>query len=275
MNIGITGHQGMVGTYLLNKYPNYIPLTCDVTKPDEVENCIRNYRLDGVLHLAAKSDVEFCEKSENSRLVSDVNLRGSFNVCRAAVVCGNIPVLLLSSDHIFSGDGNWFGYRENSKPSPKNVYGLSKLAAESLQKTFSNLKIVRTSYLFDTSRLTSKLEKLWNGTPQLYPTFIHRSFLYLPYFAESLSHYFRHVKLMPKILHISSSDTVSWYQFMKDAAKAFGVEYRGVIVPRKTELLNVAPRPYWGGLNVSLSKKLGFSQYSHLDGLRQMVSDAR
>lgn len=273
MNIGVTGYTGRVGTYLLNKYTNFVPLPCDITKPDEVENCVRSYKLGAILHLAAKSDVEFCEKSENAKLVSNVNLRGTFNLCHAAEIHGNIPVLLLSSDHVFSG--SWGRYKEKSKPAPTNFYGTSKLAAESLQKTFGNLHVVRTSYLFSPQRLTDKLEKLWNGTPQLYPTFIYRSFMYLPHFAESLNYYFSRLSTMPKTLHISSSDTVSWSQFIKDVAKAFDINPKGLIIPRKTELKNVAPRPYWGGLNTSLSKKLGFTQYTHLDGIRQMVSDAR
>lgn len=262
----------MLGTYLLNNYSNYMPLTCDVTKPDEVENCIRNYELDAVLHLAAKSDIEFCEKLENSKLVSDVNLRGTFNVCHAAELCG-LPVLFLSSDHIFSGD--WGRYKEKSKPKPKNFYGTSKLAAESLQKVFSNLKIVRTSYLFSAKRLSPKLEDLWNGTPQLFPKFIYRSFMYLHHFAEDLKIYFSDFERMPKILHLSSSNTVSWFQFIKDVATGFGIDSRGLILPRTVENMNLAPRPYWAGLNTSLSKKLGFPQYTHLDGIRQMVQDAQ
>lgn len=269
--IGITGYTGRLGSYLLHNYPKqYIPLSCDVTKLDEVTNCVGSYKLDGILHLAAKTDADFCEKLENQKLVSDVNLRGTFNVCRAAELSGKITVSLLSSDHVFSG--TWGKYRENSKTAPVNFYGKSKLAAESLQAVFSNLKIIRTSYLFDPIRLSKHVEKLLNGEPQIFPTFIHRSFTYIYHFAELLETYFSDLDEMPKILHLSSHDTVSWYGFMQKICKEHGRNPK-LIVPRKTELTRHAPRPLAGGLNTSLANKLGFNKYSYEDGIVQMLLD--
>lgn len=263
--IGITGYKGRLGRHLLQTYPNFVGLDCDVTNPQQIENCIGD--VEGILHLAAKSDVEWCER--NQSIVSNINLRGTFNVCRAAQVC-KLPVILLSSDHVFGG--KWGLYREKDKGNPVNFYGFSKLGAESLQRVFDNLKVVRTSYLFDRERLVSQLVDLWEGVPQIYPTFIGRTFMYLHHFAMTLCQYLESWDRMPNVLHLSGSHIASWYDLMTEIAVQSGRNPK-LIVPRRTELTNRVPRPYWAGLNTKLSKKLGFKQYSYKDGISQMLKD--
>ena len=254
---GVTGYKGYVGSYILSHYDNFVGLDCDVTNPTDVENCIGDSGVNAVLHLAAKSDVEWCEKPENEKTLINVNLRGTFNVCLAAEK-ERIGVLLLSSDHVFGG--NRGSYRETDKPSPRNQYGLSKLSAEGLQEVFDNLKIVRTSYLFDFNRLAPY------GSGE-YPTFIYRTFMYLPHFVESLVRYLDNMETMPRLLHISGTVLASWYQFMSD--------WLGLGVMPRTKDIGGVPRPMRGGLDVSMSKRLGFPQYSYQDGLVQMEKDYR
>lgn len=268
--IGITGYKGKLGRHLLKHHANFVALECDVTGQEQVENCLRHIRPDFVLHLAAKSDVDFCERSENEKLVKDVNVVGTYNICHTAQGLG-LPVILLSSDHVFGGV--WGMYKETSKGHPVNYYGLTKQAAESLHVVFDNLKVIRTSYLFDVERLTPYLSGLWNGVPALYPTFISRTFLHFSHFAESLDYYFNHFEKMPRILHISGTKSVSWFDFMTQLAKRYGiVNYRKLVVPKVQESISKAPRPSHGGLNTKVARKLGFPQYSYLDGFDLMVS---
>lgn len=269
-SIGVTGYKGRLGTYLLNHFSNYVPLECDVTNVESTFEVIKSSDVDFVLHLAAKSDVNFCEKTENKNLTILTNVRGTAYVAHAAQRL-DIPILLLSSDHVFGGI--WGNYKEKDKPNPKNSYGFSKLGAESLQKVFNNLYIVRTSYLFDDNRVADNLAKMWNGQPELYPTFITRSFMYLPHFSESLDRYINSFPIQ-KVLHISGNKVCSWWEFMTELTKEFGFpDYKKLIVPRKTESLHYAPRPLHAGLNVSLSKKLKLPQYSYLDGIKQLLKD--
>lgn len=263
--VGITGYRGRLGRHLLSAYSNFVPLECDVRDVQSVENCLGS--IDGILHLASKSDVEWCEKNPDD--ASKVNLRGTFNVCRAAQVRG-LPVVLLSSDHVFGGV--WGLYREKDKGNPVNQYGFTKLGAESLRTVFDNLKVVRTSYLFNRERLQSELEDLWAGIPHLYPKFIIRTFMYLPHFAITLCQYLERVDKMPKVLHLSGSKSGSWHDLMRKIAIQSGRNPK-LIVPRIQENPNCVPRPYWGGLNTKLSKKLGFPQRSYDDGVYEMLKN--
>lgn len=265
--IGITGANGHVGRELL-KYPKTFSLVADVTRPEEVEMAIKNGKPDLVVHLASVSDVDVCEDPRNKEWVLDVNVRGTYNVAEACME-HNIGMVLLSTSQVFSGK-NWLLYKESDKPNPVNFYGTSKMGAEAIQTIHPHMKIVRTSYLFDYARLEKQIDILRKGNYFDYPTFINRSFMYLPHFVSSLYHYTQKFDKMPKILHIAGTESISWYDFMCRISQHYGIDSEQVM-PRDKEIMNVAPRPYQAGLNVKLSRKLGLHQYSYLDGIKEMA----
>lgn len=270
MRVGITGYRGRVGSYLLSTYPNsFVPLECDVVDMTDVGRAINDVRPDLILHLASKSDVDFCEHPSNQEIVIATNVRGTFNVLTEAEKCGK-EVVLLSSSYVFKGD-KWFGkYKENEHCDPVNFYGFSKQGAESFQQLFDNMKIVRTSYLFDDDRLAPIISAYHNGQTQNFPTFINRSFMWLPHFASQLVPYLLQYEDMPNILHLAGSESPSWYDFVRDLFYCAGYDTNKVL-PRKQEEDGHAPRGNNLGLSVSLSNKLGFPQFSYMDGIRKFL----
>lgn len=254
--IVMTGGGGRVGKYLQKE--GVIPLVCDVTKPQEVNDSVSKERPDFIIHLAALSDINYCQQPENQQEVIDVNLRGTFNVLASAEMY-NANVVMISSDHIFNGNEvfKWSPYKENDKPNPVNFYGQSKLAAEALQKTFPEMKIVRTSYLFDEERLTRK-------TDESQPSFIMRSFMYLPHFASNLIEYINRWEEMLPILHISGSRTVSWYKFMGEYLGDVNIKHHD----REIYSTQNAPRPYRAGLSTKYPNLL--PAYDYRDGFEAM-----
>jgi dTDP-4-dehydrorhamnose reductase len=263
--IGVTGYGGAVGQELM-KYPDVVPLPGDVRDLKAMESSIRAIRPDVIVHLAAISDVDRCENINNKELVIETNVRGTGNVCEAALEY-NSKVVLLSTAQVF--DGLFGNYKENNKPHPKNFYGLSKWYAEILQNPYDNLKVIRTSYLFDYERMARHIYPLRQKESYEYPTFLKRSFLYLPHFVEDLYRYLMNFDDMPNMLHIAGNDTVSWYEFMRDVANIHGLDDK-LIFPRKKDAPGYTPRPYNAGLNISLSKKLGFQAHGYLEGLEAM-----
>jgi dTDP-4-dehydrorhamnose reductase len=263
--IGVTGYSGMVGQELM-KYLNVFPLACDVRKMDEVDLAVRNTKVDVIVHLASISDVNKCEDPKNQILVDHTNIRGTMHVAQVAEKYG-CDVVLLSTCQVF--DGKWGNYKENHKPNPVNYYGFSKMGAESLRSVYDNLKIIRTSYLFDHERMFRHIYPLRVKTSYEYPTFMKRSFMYVNHFVDSLYHYLLRIQEMPKVLHIAGSDTVSWYEFMKNTCRTFGLD-ENLICPRGKESGGYTPRPHNAGLNTSLSRNLGLPQYSYRDGLAEL-----
>lgn len=256
MKIMTIGGNGRIGKYMAKWVDGN--LDCDITNPYSVDDTLSKERPTHILHLAAKSDIDWCEKPENEKEAIAINVRGTFNVLTSAEKIG-AKVVMLSSDHVFKGGkGGWWGggpYDENDKPFPVNFYGTTKLAAESFTEAFDNFKVIRTSYLFDWERLQSKI-----GQPQ--PTFIERSFMYLPDFCSDLVMYLRKYDEMPKILHISGSRTVSWYEFMSSFTR---------VSPRTTENKSMTKRPYRAGLK---TKYKFFYPVSYEAGVKQMLKDA-
>jgi dTDP-4-dehydrorhamnose reductase len=120
-----------------------IPL--DVTDAKAVFRVISDSRPDWVLHLAAVTDLELCERVPDRAYA--VNQRGTGVVADA---CSRLalPLVYVSSSAIFDGEKPT-PYIETDSPSPVSVYGQTKLLGESeVVNATDDYLIVRTSWLF-------------------------------------------------------------------------------------------------------------------------------
>lgn len=268
MKVFITGHRGYIGSELIKR--GFLPLECDVTNPLEIEKAIKYAKPQLVLHLAAKSGVNWCQKKENREEVISTNLRGTWNVFYSLSQI-RIPGVFLSTDQIWKG-GLLEPHKENSKRTPPvNDYALSKLSAESVVSSTFNMNVIRASYLFNYERLKPHLRDMEIGLPVKYPVFIRRSFMHLSDFCDALEQYCDNFYQMPKVLHLAGSETVSWFTFMREAARKYG--YKGVVLPRFREVESGAPRPWFGGLNTHLAQNLGFPRRDYIDGIARMKNE--
>ena len=257
MKISMTGYKGRVGKYLLPY--GYTGLDCDITRPETIRQALNTEKPNVVLHLAGKSNVDWCEDVAHQEQVIQTNFRGTNHVAEECEKLG-IQMVFLSTDHVFSGK-RWVGkYKESDKLDPANYYGLNKASAETLLNLFPDTKIIRTSYLFDRERI-----KHLDGD---YPTFMKRSFIHFAYFAKMVDYYLKHYLQMPKILHLAGSDTVSWFKFAKDTSIV--LEYSNIvnITPKHFDSPEFTPRGHNLGLSVKLAESLGFGRHSYMDGLK-------
>lgn len=151
MKILISGGNGQ----LARAVRGALPADCSVFTPDRreldvssfsvVEDYFARVRPELVIHTAALTDVDRCEKEPGLALL--VNARGSRNI---ALACQgfNAEMVHISTNFIFNGKSKDF-YREDSLPDPINIYGYSKLLAEFFVKELlKNYYIVRTSWLY-------------------------------------------------------------------------------------------------------------------------------
>lgn len=276
MKISCTGSTGRVGRLLVKQ--GVVPLSCNVTVKDDVERAIDSVSPDVIIHLAGISNVDYCEMEEHWEEVRKVNFVGTYNVLRPAFD-RHIPVVYISSEHVFPGHP-WWGrpYSEQSPVSRKaiNNYAMTKIACEGYRTVFSNMKVVRTSYLFDYLRITNEELPVADLTYS-FPTFIHRSYIYLPHFAHNLLHFVQNFDAMPSVLHLAGCKTVSQYQFLSEFARHFHVP---VDIQKRTHEWPAgdgypvhARRPHRAGLSVELSRSLGFPLFSYHDGFSDMRAD--
>jgi dTDP-4-dehydrorhamnose reductase len=89
------------------------------------------------------------------------------------------------------------------------------------------------------------------------------------HFINGLLAFVDKVEIMPKLLHISSSERNSYYTFWLGIAKVFKLPYDRII-PRYKEISGMTPRPFNSGLNSDLAKRLGIPIYSTKEGIRYM-----
>lgn len=265
--IYVTGHRGFVGSTLIDL--GCSPLLSDIEDSVELDKEIARVRPEIIVHCAAKSSVNWCE--ENPQEAHNTNFVGTVNVFEFAQKY-DIPVVYISSDHIFSGD-KLGSYKEDSEDiPPKNVYGMLKFSTDGVAYAFDNVKVVRTSTLISAYRpeIEQYVHSLLEGETVHPPVFIWRSFMHVKHFAKSLIVYAHRFKEMPKVLNISGSKNVSWWGLIMSYAIAYGFDQSKVRMRfRSSGDKSLAKRPYRAGLNTSLSKKLGLSQYDYKDAIRE------
>src|SRR5438128_5940771 len=124
----------MVGSYfheLAGEFGEPLDLTdidtLDVRDLDAVRGRIRPNQYSTVIHLAAETDVDRCEREpEHAYRVNATGTRNVALACRAA----GITMVYQSTGEVFGGDGAPGPFTELDVPRPANVYGASKLAGE-------------------------------------------------------------------------------------------------------------------------------------------------
>lgn len=136
-NIIITGSNGMVGSYVDFGIKTDKRML-DVTDLEETTKILNKYKPMAVIHLAAETDVDRCER--DPAYAYSVNAIGTYNVAVAASNIG-AKMIYISTSAVFDGLSN-VPYNENDKPNPQYFYGRSKYIGEALIKDISDDYII-------------------------------------------------------------------------------------------------------------------------------------
>ncbi len=148
-----TGLSGLVGsriTELLGDRYFFVDLSLttgiDITDREVVLSQMKNSDANWILHMAAKADVDGCEKdktADKNGAAWLINVEGTRNIVGAAETFGK-RVLYISTDFVFAGKQDF--YRETDTPDPINWYGVTKHEGEKLVLTNPNNLILRLAY---------------------------------------------------------------------------------------------------------------------------------
>ena len=161
MRILITGSNGILGSALIkqlgarhevmglgrgvNRHMGVPYFTCDITDKDALADALTQSRPDWMVHAAAMTQVDRCEKDPPAAF--KINAEGAGHAADLAALL-KIKALLISTDYVFDGRKR-APYTEEDPPQPINVYGKSKRSAE--ERWLRALKsgiVFRTSWLF-------------------------------------------------------------------------------------------------------------------------------
>lgn len=269
MKILVTGHEGNIGRSLLER--GCYPFVCNVNDNKRVGEIIFDENPDLIIHCAAITDVDLCEKKENAEIVIQTNFKATIDILSYAET-KSIPVIVMSSDHVF--DGKRGNYSEKDSVKPLNFYGLSKSTMEAACKAFSGAYIVRTSALFAQGMkdFGAYEQQLSSGTSIEIPTVLYRTFCHVDHFVEGLLCYasmiYRHETDI-RLLHISGTENISWYELALSMADCGGYNPK-LIKTRSRKDDSFVPRPLNAGLNTKLARQLEIPLFSFHDGLKMI-----
>jgi dTDP-4-dehydrorhamnose reductase len=238
MKVLITGASGMLGkalifekkagyslygTYLSTKL--YIPqitlLRVDICDKNSFYEAISEIVPDVIIHTAALTNVDLCEKEKE--LAYKINVISINSIVEYAKKV-NAKFIYISTDFVF--DGKVGNYTEEDCPNPINYYGITKLKGEEISLTYENSLIIRTS-IFGLNPLGSKpgieeiVEEIKKGKEIHAPV----DSFYSPISVNSLAKviYYLIEKDASGIYHIGSRERISRFDFFDLLFRIFGL----------------------------------------------------
>lgn len=260
MKVLITGGKGRIASCLKKEiegiYVDYDEM--DITNKESVSTNFKKYAPEVVVHLAAITDVDYCE--DHQKEVELINVTGTANIAEECKKWG-CYLIHLSTDGVFDGlKGN---YSENDSPNPINYYGVSKFEAEKkIQEIYSsNSLIMRIAYPFGVSEKSNLgtwiIRSLTEGK-QITP---HCDQIASPtYLKDITANIKKAIETRPTgILHCSGKEAINLYDFCVLVAEVKNLQtdtIKPIKVSENTKLK--AKRPLNTSLNVQKGLQLGF-----------------
>ncbi|MCI8509137.1 MAG: dTDP-4-dehydrorhamnose reductase [Lachnospiraceae bacterium] len=127
----------------------YIPI--DLTDGEAVHARIIFEQPDAIIHCAAWTAVDAAEDEDNQPKVRSINFGATKNIAK---VCQelDIPMMYLSTDYVFDGQGTQPWEPDCQDYKPLNVYGATKLAGErTVTANLDKFFIIRIAWVFGTN----------------------------------------------------------------------------------------------------------------------------
>lgn len=153
MRVLVTGVKGQLGHDVMNELAarGYEGVGVDVDEMDitdeaAVSRVMREAQVDQVVHCAAWTAVDAAE--DQVELCRKVNALGTENIAKMCKEL-DLPMIYLSTDYVFDGQGTRPWEPDDPVTAPLNVYGQTKYEGEqAVQKYLEKYYIVRIAWVF-------------------------------------------------------------------------------------------------------------------------------
>lgn len=268
MKILLTGACGMLGSAILAKnhgqhkivptthnhnYSNFVYL--DITDFESVEQVIYKHDVECVIHLAAITNVDFCQTHPHQAIL--VNYLATKNIAK---VCrnNNIPLIFMSSGAVFSGSKH-SPYKENDYRHPINIYGQSKKLAEDYVRHLVKYCIIRTGWLIgghdkDHKFVSLMLRQINKGNKNLVAISNIFGSPTITYDLAGVIFQIVNHRIFGTY-HVANSGLASRYDIVKEMINCLGINDTQATSVRYGYFKESAPRPKMEGLDCEKIKK--------------------
>lgn len=272
MKFLITGSTGLVGSQLVkdlvksghlvyscynNSKPYHgTPIHLDLANHSKIVETVATIRPDVVIHLAAITNVDLCEKEKE--LALNINSKATEVLSKQAAKNGSFFVYV-STDYVFDGDKGM--KKESDVANPVDYYGYSKYQGEiAVQDMASNWCIARTSTPFGV-----------NQTRKSFPTFVienlqtkkevnaitdqYTSPTYVPNLSQMLIEI--STRQILGVIHLAGATRISRYDLAKLVAEKLGLDTNLLKPTNIKDMVNwTAKRPLDSSLDVSKATQI-------------------
>jgi dTDP-4-dehydrorhamnose reductase len=224
-----------------------------------------------VIHAAGLTNVEACEA--NPTLAKYINVDLTKNLVMACAKL-NIPMVYISTDHLFSGNESLID--EDFPVSPMNVYAKTKAEAEAyVQNAYPEALIIRTNfYAWGTSYRQSFSDMIINHLRAGKKISLFKDIYYTPILVEPLvdAVYELVQKKAKGIFNVVGDDRISKYDFGLKLAREFNLDNSLIEDGKIIDRPSLVNRPHDMGLsNKKVSNYLG----RKMGGLDEHISKLR
>lgn len=248
---------------------SYTWIELDITDREQVMRIFSETKPDSVIHTAAMTQVDDCEKDrEGCRILNVEAVRYLIEACEKY----DTHLIHLSTDFIFDGEEG--PYTEEALPNPVNYYGVTKMEAENLLFA-SKIRwaIVRTVLVYGIAQDMSRSNIiLWvkKSLEEGKTIKVVNDQWRTPTLAEDLAE--GCILIMKKgamgVFNISGADFLTPYDMAMQTAEYFGLDKTLISESDSTLFTQPAKRPPRTGFIIDKAKKeLGYSPKSFLAGI--------
>jgi len=266
VKILLIGRTGQLGGDLLRNNPGHELVAppreeLDLGRPGEAARMVERLRPQVVINCAAFHNVPKCEEDPaQAFLINCVAVRD----LAAACVQHDARFLTFSTDYVFGGERRT-PWREEDRPAPLQMYGISRLAGEHAALATAPLHglVIRTCGLYGRSGARSKGGNFVDGrvADARAGKRIEMACeqVLVPTSTEDLSHaVFALIakSAAPGIYHLVNEGQCSWYEFTREIVRLVGAQTEVVPVDRGGRTGNLR-RPLYSVLGNHRARALG------------------
>jgi len=271
----VTGANGLVGSRIVARLaaagegvlaigrgprrfgaPSVEYVELDLRHPNELFALLEKVSPRGVIHCAATTDVDACEKDPYGAWLLNV---GAVEAVAQACANGGARLTALSTDYVFDGEKG--DYSEDDAPNPRGVYARTKRAGEEAALLLApDRAVCRVAVIYSgykTSKRTfasGAAESLEKGAPV--KAFVDQ--VVSPTLADNAAEMVIgvHQSGGQGIFHCAGAAAVTRVEFVRALARKLGADETLIEPVRLAELKLPAPRPLRCSLRVDKVKRL-------------------
>ncbi len=258
----ILGGNGQLGSDLTDLFgEDAIGLThreIEVTDEKSIISNINKYNPQIIINTTAYHNVDLCE--QNPREAFSVNAVALFYLSK---ICTQrkIKLVHISTDYVFDGKKKR-PYREDDQTSPLNIYGISKMAGESIVKNYCPYGyIIRTCGLFGKTPCLAKgtnfVLAMLKIAKEKGKVSVVNDQIVSPTYVYDLARQIKVIitKAKPGLYHVTSKSSCTWYDFAKEIFRLSNTKVK--LIPIKTDIASFpVARPLYSVLSHSKINRL-------------------